>query len=147
MAISALLKDITPDYQATLTPQQAEKELEHFTFAGAGWYITELGSMLVVATDTENQFVFNIFYNRDPRTLFAAIVGAPVHTPEVKTATDRPSNFIYWIVMTVLWAACLFVGLKWGFRAEIPVFILMLAWPYLIKWFDNKGKKNGTRKA
>lgn len=146
MVISQLLKSLVPDEQLTLTPEGAMKEIEGFSFQGPGWYITELGSMLVVATDVINTYIFSIFYGRDPRLAYQAIATARVNTVSTKTVgtiqpTDR-SRLIYWAIAVALWVAILVVGHKWGYRAEIPLVLTLVAWVVGAKrWFSKPKEK------
>jgi hypothetical protein len=153
MAISQLLKSIVPDEQLTLTPEGAMKEIENFSFKGPGWYITELGSMLVVATDAVNTYIFSIFYGRDPRLAYLAIGSADAQVSTAISASIKVERFkisnpqaqrspIYWLGVVALWVAIFVVGHKWGIRAEIPAILLLVAWVAGAKrWLNNKPKE------
>lgn len=149
MVISQLLKSLVPDEQLTLTPEGAMKEIEGFSFQGPGWYITELGSMLVVATDVINTYIFSIFYGRDPRLAYQAIAMARVNSiSEVKAIASAPVKgpairvrLIYWVGVGILWGLGLVAQHKWGFAALVPFLGLMLLWPYAIRKFANWSKE------
>jgi len=150
MAISKLLTDITPDHQLQLTSAEANEQMEGFTFAGAGWYTYQGSWMLVVGTDTPDEYYFLLFFNRDPRSAYKAISIAPINTiPEATTIPvakivdlAKRVRFIYWGGIAVLWALTLLVGNKWGLRAELPILALMFVWPYAIRKWVNREKKH-----
>ena len=152
MAISQLQTSIVPNEQLTLTPEGAMKEIENFIFAGPGWYVTDLGSMLVVGTDAVNTYIFSIFYGRDPRPANKAIATAPVNvkTSLIGSKTTKPmapnKPLLYWGGIIFFWMLALLIGNKWGFKAEIPVLFIMIMWPTAIRrWFRKTEEKTNAK--
>lgn len=65
-----------PDWSATLTPDQAERELPGFTWLGCGWYRRDDAedTVLVLPHDDRGQvFRFHVYNGRNPAADFNRI--------------------------------------------------------------------------
>ena len=65
------------DWDQIFTPEEAERELDGFEFRGAGWYFTDVDTVLVIPV-SETHFRICVYGDRDPTNAFKWIVNAPV---------------------------------------------------------------------
>lgn len=129
---SQLLKVITPDFQATWTIKEIEDQLNGFKVNGPGWYFKDGTSMLVVATDMQDVYTILVYFDRDPRESFAAMVGAPVQL--AKNGKQDTSNSLAGLIVLLLGMVVLvplagFITHKFGFMG-----LILMAIGTLVCW-------------
>ena len=76
------------DYSELLTPEEAEQELSGFKFEGAGWYLTNADTLLVIPVD-ESHYLFCVYGNRNPNVAFNWIVNAPIRSDNRSMPMDE----------------------------------------------------------
>lgn len=70
---------IKPDWTATMTIQQAEKELVDFQFKGIGIYQNKDDSLLVLPTGDDNYYRFFVYNGRNLIEICRSILELPIH--------------------------------------------------------------------
>jgi hypothetical protein len=85
LTLQEIQNQITPDWATLWTKEEMEKEMPGFFFLGVGWYLKPEASMLIFASPNVNvnkatEYVIWIFFKRDPRPNFQAMIDAPVRS-------------------------------------------------------------------
>lgn len=78
---------LTPDWENRWTQEEAERELQHFTFKGTGWYLSKCGEAMLVGEspeypmkpdETPGKHYRFCYWTVSPMDTFNWIVNAPV---------------------------------------------------------------------
>jgi hypothetical protein len=101
-AKSTIFTSITPDEQYTWTRQEMAQQLPGLAFTEPGWYSRQGTWMLIAATDIADVFALQVFYDRDPRSMFKAIAEASVRLTDQAAAVVKSAvNWKFYIFMAV----------------------------------------------
>jgi hypothetical protein len=84
-----MIGDVIPDWEVSLTKEEAETEFMGFKFNGPGWYVSQSGDCFYVSPDAnlithspkDGRFMFS-HYTEDPRKHFTKIANAPTVSDE-----------------------------------------------------------------
>lgn len=140
-----LLKLVTPDWQATWTSKEIAEEIPGFEFKGAGWYSKQGSWMLIINTDTPDVYTLQAFYDRDPRSGYAAISEAPIRVHDEPSAKTEPIQYGGLVVLVI--GLFVFLPLSgflihrfggWGTVMSVG-FVFM--WWRVSKWLSHRTKK------
>lgn len=145
-----LLNLITPDWQINWTTKEIAEELPGFKFLGVGWYSKDGAWMLIINTDTLDNYHLQVWYDRDPRNGYDAIAQAPVRAHNELSPQAEPIQYMGLLVFVIGLVMFLplsgFLFHKFHFWGMLLSSAFLFVWWWLTKLFSKKPKTSAEKK-
>jgi hypothetical protein len=131
---NVLLKYITPDEQMTWDTKQIADEIPGFEFKGPGWYFKENSSMLIISTSTQDVYTIQVFFDRDPRPGYGAVMEAPVRATDGTSMITEQRKINYGGLMVLLVGMLIFMPLSAFILAKFHMWGVVMMLAFAVVW-------------